>query len=138
MSRSAIALTLLLVAMGCAVGGALWGQRMERQSQQAAHNAKVVEQLTNTLHAGADLARRSTEASQAIRQATANLQQAQAKNLKDFRHELQSTDADRAGCVFPAGVMRGISAARDRSAAAAANGIVDTMPTAPGGPAHDR
>ena len=86
----------------------------------------------------ADLLKRSTEASQAIRKATASLQLAQAQNIKDFRHELQSTATDRAGCVFPAGVMRSISAARDRAATAAAHGIVDTVPTATGGPTDDR
>ena len=81
---------------------------------------------------------RARRSMQAIRTATARLQQTQAQNLKDFKHELQSTAADRAGCVFPAGVMRSISEARDRAAAAAAHGIVNPVPTATGGPADDR
>ncbi len=138
MSPTAIALALLLTGLASSAGGLLWGQRIERQAQQAAQNTKALEQLQNTLTASADLAKRSTEASQAIRTATASMQQAQAQNLKDFRHELQSTAADRAGCVFPAGVMRGISEARDRAAAAAAHGIVHPMPAATGGSADDR
>lgn len=138
MSPTAIALALLLTGLASSAGGLLWGQRIERQAQQAAQNTKALEQLQNTLTASADLAKRSTEASQAIRTATASMQQAQAQNLKDFRHELQSTAADRAGCVFPAGVMRSVSEARDRAAAAAAHGIVNPVPTATGGPADDR
>lgn len=138
MNPAAIALSLLLTGLASSAGGLLWGQRIERQAQQAEQNAKVVDQLTSTLKDHADLAKRSTEASQAIRQATTRLQQAQTQNLKDFRHELQSTAADRAGCVFPAGVMRGISAARDRAAAAASHGIVNPMPAATGGPTDDR
>lgn len=138
MTRTAIALSLLLTGLASAAGGLLWGQHIERKAQQAQHNAKTLEQLTSTLTASADLAKRSTEASQAIRTATARLQQAQTQTLKDFRHELQSTAADRAGCVFPAGVMRSISAARDRATTAAAHGIVNPVPAATGGPTDDR
>lgn len=138
MSPAAIALSLLLTGLAGSAGGLLWGQRIERQAQLAAQNANTLEQLQSTLTANSDLVKRSTEASQTIRTATARLQQAQTQNLKDFRHELQSTATDRAGCVFPAGVMRGISAARDRAAAAAAHGIVDAVPTATGGTADDR
>ena len=129
---------LLLTGLAGSAGGLLWGQRIERQAQLAAQNANTLEQLQSTLTANADLVKRSTEASQTIRTATARLQQAQTQNLKDFRHELQSTAADRAGCVFPAGVMRSVSEARDRAAAAAAHGIVNPVPTATGGPADDR
>ena len=138
MSRAAIALSLLLACLVGTAGGVLWGQHSERKTQQADQNSKALQQLTSTLTASADLAKRSTEASQAIRTATASMQQAQAQNLKDFRHELQSTAADRAGCVFPAGVMRSISEARDRAAAAAAHGIVNPMPAATRGAADDR
>ena len=138
MSRAAIALSLLLTSLVSTAGGVLWGQHSERKTQQAAQDSKTLQQLTDTLTANVDLAKRSTEASQAIRTATAHLQLTQAQNLKDFRHELQSTAADRAGCVFPAGVMRSISAARDRAAAAASHGIVNPMPTATGGPADVR
>lgn len=131
-AESILALVLTLAAG--AVGGTFWGQHLERKNQ----DAETVAQLKATLTANSDLAKRSTEASQAIRTATARLQQAQAQNLKDFKHELQSTAADRAGCVFPAGVMRSISEARDRAAAAAAHGIVNPMPAATGGPADDR
>ena len=131
-AESILALVLTLAAG--AVGGTFWGQHLERKNQ----DAETVAQLKATLTANSDLAKRSTEASQAIRTATARLQQAQAQNLKDFKHELQSTAADRADCVFPAGVMRRISEARDRAAAAAAHGIVDPVPAATGGPADDR
>lgn len=131
-AESILALVLTLAAG--AVGGTFWGQHLERKNQ----DAETVAQLKATLTANNDLAKRSTEASQAIRTATARMQQAQAQNLKDFKHELQSTAADRAGCVFPAGVMRGISEARDRAAAAAAHGIVNPLPAATGGPTDDR
>ena len=131
-AESILALVLTLAAG--AVGGTFWGQHLERKNQ----DAETVAQLKATLTASADLAKRSTEASQAIRTATASMQQAQSQNLKDFRHELQSTATDRAGCVFPAGVMRGISAARDRAAAAASHGIVNPMPAATGGSTDDR
>ena len=131
-AESILALVLTLAAG--AVGGTFWGQHLERKNQ----DAETVAQLKATLTANNDLAKRSTEASQAIRTATARLQQTQAQNLKDFKHELQSTAADRAGCVFPAGVMRSISEARDRAAAAAAHGIVNPLPAATGGPTDDR
>ncbi|MBI1626966.1 hypothetical protein [Comamonas suwonensis] len=138
MSRAAIALSLLLTSLVSSAGGVLWGQHSERKTQQAAQDSKTLQQLTDTLTANVDLAKRSTEASQTLRTATARLQQAQTQNFKDFRHELQSTATDRAGCVFPAGVMRGISAARDRAAAAASHGIVNPMPAATGGSTDDR
>ncbi len=134
MNTAASILTLLLTLTAGAVGGTFWGQHLERKNQ----DAETVAQLKTTLTASADLVKRSTEASQAIRTATTRLQLAQAQNLKDFRHELQSSATDRAGCVFPAGVMRSISAARDNAATAAAHGIVDTVPAATGGPADDR
>ena len=134
MNTSASILTLVLTLTAGAVGGTFWGQHLERKNQ----DAETVAQLKATLTANADLVKRSTEASQTIRTATARLQQAQTQNLKDFRHELQSTATDRAGCVFPAGVMRGISAARDRAAAAASHGIVNPMPAATGGSTDDR
>lgn len=134
MNTAASILTLVLTLTAGAVGGTFWGQHLERKKQ----DAETVAQLKATLTANSDLVKRSTEASQTIRTATARLQQAQTQNLKDFRHELQSTATDRAGCVFPAGVMRGISSARDRAAAAAAHGIVDAVPATTGGTADDR
>ena len=138
MSRAAIALSLLLACLVGTVGGVLWGQHSERQTQQADQNSKALQQLTSTLTASVDLVKRSTEASQAMRTATARLQLAQSQNLKGIRDELQSTAADRAGCVFPAGVMRSISAARDSAATAAAHGIVNPVTVTTGGTTDDR
>ena len=131
-AESILALVLTLAAG--AVGGTFWGKHLERKNQ----DADTVARLEATLTAHSDLAKRSSEASQAIRTATARLQQAQSQNLKDFRHELQSTAVERVGCVFPAGVMRSISDARDRAATAAAYGIVDPVPAATTGPTDDR
>lgn len=138
MSRAAIALSLLLACLVGTAGGVLWGQHSERKTQQADQNSKALQQLTSTLTASADLAKRSTEASQAMRTATARLQLAQSQNLKGIRDELQSTATERAGCVFPAGVMRSISTARDRAATAAAHGIVNPVPATTGGTTDDR
>ena len=131
-AESILALVLTLAAG--AVGGTFWGQHLERKNQ----DAETVAQLKATLTANADLVKRSTEASQAMRTATARLQLAQSQNLKGIRDELQSTAADRAGCVFPAGVMRNLNDARDRAAEAAASGIRQPLPSAAPGPGADR
>ena len=138
MTRSTIALSLLVAGLAAVALGYGWGHSDGKAAAKAASDADTVQQLRTTLQASDDLAKRSAQASSSIRLATARLEQAQTQNLKDFRDELLATAPDRAGCVFPAGVMRGISAARDQAGAAAAHGIVDSVSPTTTSPAHDR
>lgn len=138
MTRSAIALSLLVAGLAAVALGYGWGHSAGQAAAKAASDAATLKQLKNALQASDDLVKRSVQASSAIRLATTRLEQAQTKNLKDFRDELLATAADRAGCVFPAGVMRSISAARDDAAAAAAHGLVGPVPATAPSPAHDR
>ena len=134
LSMPGIALAVLLALLLGAGGGTWWGKRLEQKNQAST----TVTQLQAALQGHADLVRRSSEASQAIRQATARLRATQGKTYKEITDELQATAPDRAGCVFPAGVMRGISAARDRAEDAATRGLVNTVPTPATSAADDR
>ncbi len=134
MSPAARVLTLLLTLLVGAGAGTWWGQQLERKNQDAI----MVAELKATLTAHADLAKRSSEASQALRLASARMAKTQAKTYKEISDELQASAPGRAGCVFPAGVMRGIGTARDHAADAAARGIVHTVPPATAGPSDER
>lgn len=138
MSPAAIALSLLLTGLAGAAGGTFWGKHTERQAQQAKQDADTVVDLKAVLDANADLVKRSAEASRSIRQAIDRLSSINTKTTKGISDELQATADSRAGCVFPAGVMRELAAARDRAADAATNGIVHTVPAAAIGAAADR
>lgn len=134
MSPAASILALLLACATGGVGGTLWGQHLERKNQ----DASTVAELQAVLTANSDLVKRSTEASSSIRQAVGRLHTITSKTSKGISDELQATASDRAGCVFPAGVMRVLSEARNRAAAAAAHGIVDTVPPATSGTTAER
>ena len=126
MSPAANILALLLACATGGVGGTLWGQHLERKNQ----DASTVAELQAVLTANSDLVKRSTEASSSIRQAVGRLHTITSKTSKGISDELQATASDRAGCVFPAGVMRGLEAARERAAQAAAGGVVGALPGA--------
>lgn len=69
-------------------------------------------------------------ASQQLGQTISARQQADAKTTREIRDALAITAGSRAGCVFDAGVMQQLAAARDRAAAAAAGGLRGAMPGA--------
>lgn len=55
---------------------------------------------------------------------------ADAQTTKEIRHALAITAPERAGCVFDAGVMQQLDAARSRAAEAAASGVRQAVPAA--------
>lgn len=138
MSRAAIALSVLIAGLAAMALGYGWGRSAGRAQQQAASDVHAVQQLTDALAAHADLTKRSTEASRAMRLAAARLGTLNAKTTKEMTDVLQATADSRVGCVFPAGIMRGLGDARDRAAAAATHGIIDTVPAAASGASPER
>lgn len=77
------------------------------------------------------LAQAANAASQKLGQTISARQQADDKTTKEIRNALAATAGSRAGCVFDAGVMRQLEAARQRAAAAAAGGLGNAVPAAP-------
>lgn len=133
MSRAGIALAGLVVALVCAAGGYGFGIADGKAKAVATSNAETVLQLRDTLGAHVDLVKQSNRASVAMRVATAERQAQDAKTSEDFREALKKTAGDRAGCVFPADVVRQLSDAHARAASAAARGVRGALPAADAG-----
>ena len=138
MSRSAIALGFVLAVIAAGVGGYGFGHTEGKAAQVAHYNANAVKQLGDQLTAHDDLVKRSTVANQALRATIHLRKKANQQTSEVLTHELNSTADSRAGCVFPAGVMRNLADARDRAAEAAASGIRQPLPPAAPGPGADR
>ena len=138
MSRSTLALIALLLALGAGTAGYWRGTSDGRASAAADQNAKAVSDLTEIITSSNALVKAASAASNRIRKAVAARELADNKTTKEVSDELAATSDSRAGCVFPAGVMRGIAEARDRSAAAAASGIGSPVPAPRGSAASDR
>ncbi|QIL81758.1 hypothetical protein G7047_18925 [Diaphorobacter sp. HDW4A] len=133
MSRSAIALGFVLAVIAAGVGGYGYGHSEGKASQVADYNAKAVKQLGDQLSTHDDLVKRSTAANQALRATIQLRKKANQQTSEVLTHELNSTADSRAGCVFPPGVMRELSAARDRAAEAASGGVSSAVPGATSG-----
>lgn len=138
MSRAAIALGALLLALVTAAGGYWQGQRDGQAACAARQDAQTVKDLSAQLTAHADLIVESGAASRRLRQALNQRQQIDQKTTKELRHALATTANSRAGCVFPADVMRSIADAQDRAAQAAASGVGPVLPTTDTGPTGQR
>lgn len=128
MSRSAIALGFILAVIAACVGGYGFGHTEGKAAQVADYNAKAVKQLGDQLTAHDDLVKRSTVANQALRATIQLRKKANQQTSEVLIHELNSTADSRAGCVFPPGVMRELSAARDRAAEATSGGVSGAVP----------
>ena len=133
-----VAVAGLLVALGAGVGGYAYGIDQGKALQKGHNDATALQAVTEQITAHADLVKQSATASRSLRLAVAARQRVDVSTSKELGDALTATADSRAGCVFPAGVMRSISAARDSAATAAAHGIVDAVPAATGGPADDR
>lgn len=130
MSRSAIALVGLVLVLGAGTAGYWSGTRAGIASAKATQDAQAVTDLTEIITAHKGLIKEAGAASGRIRKAVAARELADNKTTKEVSDELTATSDSRAGCVFPAGVMRGLAEARERSAQAAASGIGSSVPAA--------
>ena len=120
----------LLLAVATGIGGYGYGIDQGKALEKGRQDAKALETITDQIAAHADLVKRSGAASKGMRAALAQLEKANTQTTTEIADALTTTASERADCVFPPGVMRGLSDARDRAATAAANGIHGAVPSA--------
>ena len=125
-----VAVAGLLVAIGAGVGGYAYGIDQGKALQKGHNDATALQAVTEQITAHADLVKQSATASRSLRLAVAARQRVDVSTSKELGDALTATADSRAGCVFPAGVMRGLEAARERAAQAAASGVVGALPGA--------
>ena len=128
MNRAAVALAALLLSLMAAAGGYFYGHQQGALSESAKRDSQTVQSLTSLIDAHKDLIAQASKASLSMRQALARRALLDTTTTKEFKDALNATADSRAGCVFDAGVMRQLSAARDRAAQAAASGIHNPLP----------
>lgn len=102
------------------------GQADARQTCQQTNLASLQAVIASTQ----GLTQAAHAASQQLGQTIDARQIADAKTTREIRDALATTASSRAGCVFDAGVMQQLAAARDRAAAAASGGLRGAMPGA--------
>ena len=135
MSNTATALVGgLLLAAAAGIGGYGYGLDQGKALEKGRQDAKALETITDQIAAHADLVKRSGAASKGMRAAVAQFEKANTQTTREIADALTSTAPDRADCVFPADVLRGLQSARDRAAEAAASGIRSALPAAPTNP----
>ncbi len=136
MSNTSTALVAgLLLSVAAGIGGYGYGLDQGKALEKGRQDAKALETITDQIAAHADLVKRSGAASKGMRAAVAQLERANTLTTTEIADALTTTAPERADCVFPPGVMRGLSEARDRAAQAAASGIRGALPAAPAAPA---
>ena len=128
MSRLGILAGAVALGLAGGAGGYFYGVQQGRQLEAGAHNGKLVQDLTGVLSNHEKLVQAAQSASKDMRRATAARQQADEQTTREFQDALSSTASSRVGCVFDAGVMRQLGAARERAAEAAASGLRATVP----------
>ena len=138
MSRSTLALAALLLVLGAGAAGYWRGTSDGRAAAVADQNAKAVTDLTEIITSGNALVKAAGLASQRLRQAVAARAAIDDKSTKEVSNALATTSDSRAGCAFPPGVMRELSASRDRAAQAAASGIRGAVPSTGGSAPAER
>ena len=137
MSNTATALVGgLLLAAAAGIGGYGYGLDQGKALEKGRQDSKALETITEQIAAHADLVKRSGAANKGMRTALAQLEKANTQTTTEIADALTTTAPERADCVFPPGVMRGLSEARDRAAQAAASGIRGALPSAPASPAR--
>ncbi len=136
MSAATAALAGLVLAVATGIAGYGYGIDQGKALEKGRQDSKALEAVTDQLSAHADLVKRSGAASRSMRTAMAQLEKANTQTTTEMADALTTTASDRADCVFPSGVMRGLEAARDRAAEAAASGIRGALPGAPASPAR--
>ena len=131
MSNTATALVGgLLLAAAAGIGGYGYGLDQGKALEKGRQDGKALETITDQIAAHADLVKRSGAANKGMRTALAQLDKANTQTTTEMADALTITASDRADCVFPSGVMRGLEAARERAAQAAAGGVVGALPGA--------
>lgn len=137
MSNAATALVAgLLLAVATGIGGYGYGLDQGKALEKGRQDAKALETITGQIAAHADLVKRSGAASKGMRAAVAQLEKVNAQTTTEIADALTSTASERADCVFPPDVVRGLQGARDRAAQAAASGIRGALPSPPTSPAR--
>ena len=133
-----VALAGLVLSVAAGIGGYVYGLNQGKAAEKGRQDAETVQSLTQQIKDHADLVKQSKAVSRDLRRAVSLREQADQKSSKELSHELNATADSRAGCVFPAGVMRNLAAARDRAAEAASSGIGRAVPLAPPSAPADR
>ena len=135
MSNTATALVGgLLLAAAAGIGGYGYGLDQGKALEKGRQDSKALEAVTEQLSAHADLVKRSSAASRSMRTAMAQLEKANTQTTTEIADALTTTAPERADCVFPPDVVRGLQGARDRAAEAAASGIRGALPGTPASP----
>ena len=110
--------------------GNMTGRSEGRKLERADQDKQSVKDLTGLIDSHKDLISQAAAASKGMRQALGARSTADTKTTQEFKDALSLTADSRAGCVFPADVMRQLSAAHGRAAQAAASGIRGPLPAA--------
>lgn len=134
MSTATAALAGFVLAVGTGIAGYVCGIDQGKALEKGRQDGKALETITDQIAAHADLVKRSGAASKGMRAAVAQFEKANTQTTREIADALTSTAPDRADCVFPADVLRGLQSARDRAAEAAASGIRSALPAAPTNP----
>ena len=135
-AASTVAIAGLLVAIAAGVGGYGYGLDQGKALEKGRQDGKALETITDQIAAHADLVKRSGAASKGMRAAVAQFEKANTQTTREIADALTSTAPERADCVFPPDVVRGLQAARDRAAEAAASGIRGALPSPLASPAR--
>lgn len=120
---------LVLVA-GLSIWG--WLGQVEQQGYERAraeYQQADLSRLTALIQSSRALEQAAQEASRVLLNSVQTRQQADAKTTKEIRHALAASAPERAACLFDAGVMQQLDAARDRATRAAASGLSDALPS---------
>lgn len=126
----------LLLAVAAGIGGYGYGLDQGKALEKGRQDGKTLETITDQIAAHADLVKRSGTANKGMRAAVAQLEKANTHTTTEIADALTTTAPERADCVFPPDVVRGLQGARDRAAEAAASGIRGALPGAPASPAR--
>lgn len=138
MSWATWSLAVLGAALASGAGGVAWGTAQGRAAQVAEQDHQAVQQLGELLDGYKGLVQQAADASRAMRRATAARAAHDDRTTLEIRDALSQTAAARAGCVFPADVMRQLATARDRAAQAAAGGVLGALPGSAASAAGER
>ena len=131
-TAATVAIAGLLVAIAAGVGGYGYGLDQGKALEKGRQDADSLKTVTDQITAHGDLVKQSGVASRNLRLAVAAREKVNDTTSKELGDALTTTADSRVGCVFPAGVMRGLDEARTRAAQAAASGIRGALPgTAP-------
>lgn len=133
MSRFEMGLIALLVALAGGLTGLAYGMRLGAAKEVARQDQQAVKALSALIDSHQALIGEAQTASQTMRAALSLRASQDAKTNKDFKNALAASADSRAGCVFPADVMRQLADASARAAQAAAGGVHGSLPGAGAG-----